>query len=139
MHAAIIGFLLLLVTGRRLGSPLPEGDGDIVTMVSLGVGIRKEFIQTFQAVGLETVRVGRSLGHRVGMPVAGFDYEDLERAAGAGHPEMEAAFVERGALSFSVNVKSVPVLLHRLTEAVGLGFSTRQADGTRAWTSAAVP
>jgi ABC-type antimicrobial peptide transport system permease subunit len=29
----------------------------IVTMVSLGVGVQREFIQTFQAVGLETVRV----------------------------------------------------------------------------------
>ena len=29
----------------------------IVTMVSLGVGVQREFIQTFQSVGLETVRV----------------------------------------------------------------------------------
>ncbi len=43
--------------------------------------------------------------------------------------EIDAAYVDRGALSFSVHVRSVPVLLHRLTEAVGLGFSTRQADG----------
>jgi len=44
-------------------------------------------------LGLETVRVGRSLGYRVGMPVAGFAFEDLERAAAGPHPEMEAAFV----------------------------------------------
>lgn len=44
-------------------------------------------------LGLETVRVGRTLGYRVGMPVAGFALEDLERAATEGHPQMEAAFV----------------------------------------------
>ena len=46
-------------------------------------------------LGLETVRVGRCLGYRVGMPVAGYTYEDLERAAAGDHPEMEAAFVGR--------------------------------------------
>jgi putative ABC transport system permease protein len=29
----------------------------IVTMVSLGIGVRHEFVQTFQEAGLETVRV----------------------------------------------------------------------------------
>ena len=44
-------------------------------------------------LGLETVRVGCSLGYSVGMPVAGFEFEDLQRAAADGHAEMEAAFV----------------------------------------------
>lgn len=41
--------------------------------------------------------------------------------------EMETAFVEREALSFMLDRDSVPVLLQRLTEAVGLGFSAKQA------------
>lgn len=36
--------------------------------------------------------------------------------------EIDEAFVDREALSFLVDRDSVPVLLHRLTEAVGLGF-----------------
>jgi 2-dehydropantoate 2-reductase len=44
-------------------------------------------------LGLETVRVGRSLGYPVGIPVAGFELGDLERAATQGHGELETAFV----------------------------------------------
>ena len=42
--------------------------------------------------------------------------------------EMEAAFVQREILTFTVHTNSVGVMLHRLTEAVGLGFGTRQAE-----------
>ncbi len=42
--------------------------------------------------------------------------------------EMEAAFVHRDILTFTVHTDSVTVMLHRLTEAVGLGFGSRQAD-----------
>ena len=41
---------------------------------------------------------------------------------------MEAAFVHRDILTFTVHTDSVTVMLHRLTEAVGLGFGSRQAD-----------
>jgi hypothetical protein len=62
--------------------------------------------------------------------------------------EMEAAFVERDVLTFTIHTSSVGVMLHRLTEAVGLGFGTRQADTlvyrvanqrTREYFSAAYP
>lgn len=42
--------------------------------------------------------------------------------------EIDEVFVDREVLSFSVNLQSVPVLLYRLTEAVGFGFTSRQAE-----------
>lgn len=42
--------------------------------------------------------------------------------------EIDRAFVDRDVLSFAINLDSVPVLLHRLTESVGLGFGAKQAD-----------
>ncbi|MGY8690252.1 MAG: hypothetical protein ACKVHP_21265, partial [Verrucomicrobiales bacterium] len=42
--------------------------------------------------------------------------------------EMDDVFVERDILSFSMHTDSVPVLLRRMTESVGLGFGERQAE-----------
>lgn len=42
--------------------------------------------------------------------------------------ELDSVFVPRDLLTFSVEVRSVPILLKRLTEAVGLGFTTKQAE-----------
>ncbi len=42
--------------------------------------------------------------------------------------EMEAAFVARDILTFSVRPESVRILLQRLTESVGLGFGSQQAE-----------
>ena len=42
--------------------------------------------------------------------------------------EMDEVFVERDILTFTVRTDSVPVLLQRMTESVGLGFGGRQAE-----------
>ena len=42
--------------------------------------------------------------------------------------EMDEVFVERDILSFTVRTDSVPVLLQRMTESVGLGFGAQQAE-----------
>ena len=42
--------------------------------------------------------------------------------------EMDEVYVERDILTFTVRLQSIPVLVHRLTEAVGRGFGSRQAE-----------